>query len=45
MAAIAWGMAARAGELTVGAAIDVAFKLDRDDWNGELQLRLADFRS
>jgi single-stranded-DNA-specific exonuclease len=42
--AIGWGMAARAAELGVGATIDVAFKLDRDDWNGDLQLRLADFR-
>lgn len=45
LAAIGWGMAWRAPEVPVGATIDVAFRLDRDDWNGDLQLRLADFRS
>jgi single-stranded-DNA-specific exonuclease len=45
LAALGWGMAWRAPELAVGATIDVAFKLDRDDWNGDLQLRLADFRA
>jgi single-stranded-DNA-specific exonuclease len=42
--ALGWGMAWRAPELTVGATIDVAFRLERDDWTGELQARLADFR-
>ena len=45
IAALGWGMAWRAPEVPVGSTIDVAFKLDRDDWNGDLQLRLADFRS
>lgn len=47
LTAIAWGMAHRAPELAVGATIDVAFRLERDEWNGEsqLQARLADFRS
>jgi len=45
LSAVGWGMAARAAELTIGAKLDVAFRLDRDDWNGDLQLRLADFRS
>ena len=33
-------------ELDVGATIDVAYRLERDEWNGEsrLQARLADFR-
>lgn len=46
LTAIGWGMAWRAPELTVGATIDVAFRLERDEWNGEsqLQARLADFR-
>jgi single-stranded-DNA-specific exonuclease len=46
LTALAWGMAARAPELTVGAVIDVAFRIERDEWNGEsrLQARLADFR-
>jgi single-stranded-DNA-specific exonuclease len=44
LSAVGWGMAARASQLSVGSVIDVAFKLDRDDWNGDLQLRLADFR-
>jgi single-stranded-DNA-specific exonuclease len=47
ISALGWGMAWRAPELSVGATIDVAFRLDRDEWNGEsqLQARLADFRS
>jgi single-stranded-DNA-specific exonuclease len=45
--ALAWGMGPRASELAVGASIDVAFRLERDEWNGEsrLQARLADFRA
>jgi single-stranded-DNA-specific exonuclease len=44
--ALGWGMGPRAPELSAGATIDVAFRLERDDWNGEsrLQARLADFR-
>jgi single-stranded-DNA-specific exonuclease len=45
LTALGWGMAARTDALSVGSRIDVAFKLDRDDWTGDLQLRLADFRS
>jgi single-stranded-DNA-specific exonuclease len=47
LTALGWGMAWRAPELTAGATIDVAFRLERDEWNGEsrLQARLADFRS
>lgn len=46
LTALAWGMAHRLPELVIGAAIDVAFRLERDEWNGEsrLQARLADFR-
>lgn len=44
--AIGWGMADRRGELDLGRPIDVAFRLDRDEWNGasRLQARLADFQ-
>jgi len=47
LTALGWGMAQRVGELSVGATIDVAFRLERDEWNGEsrLQARLADFRA
>src|SRR6185503_10473359 len=47
LTALGWGMAARVPELSVGGSIDVAFKLERDEWNGEsrLQARLVDFRS
>ena len=40
----AWGRAP--SELDVGDVIDVAFRLERDEWNGEsrLQARFADFR-
>ena len=44
--AIGWGMGARAAELRSGDAVDVAFRLERDEWNGEprLQAKLADIR-
>jgi single-stranded-DNA-specific exonuclease len=47
LTALGWGMGARAPELIAGATIDVAFRLERDEWNGEsrLQARLADFRA
>ncbi|HSQ31906.1 MAG TPA: single-stranded-DNA-specific exonuclease RecJ [Gemmatimonadaceae bacterium] len=47
LVALGWGMGARARELDVGATIDVAYRLERDEWNGEsrLQARLADFRT
>lgn len=46
LTALGWGMGERAAELHVGASLDVAFRLERDDWNGEqrIQGRLADFR-
>ena len=47
LAALGWGMAWRAPELSAGTVIDVAFRIERDDWNGEsrLQAKLADFRA
>src|SRR6185312_4617930 len=44
--AIGWGMASRAVDLTPGTPVDVAFRLERDEWNGEvrLQAHLADIR-
>jgi single-stranded-DNA-specific exonuclease len=44
--ALGWGMASRAAEVEQGALLDVAFRLESDEWNGErrLQARLADFR-
>ncbi|MDB4876215.1 MAG: recJ [Gemmatimonadetes bacterium] len=47
LTALGWGMGPRAREVQVGATIDVAFRLERDEWNGEsrLQARLADFRA
>jgi len=44
--AIGWGMGALAAELDVATPIDVAFRLERDAWNGveRLQARLADIR-
>ncbi len=46
LTALGWGMADRRGELEVGRPVDVAFRLDRDEWKGEsrLQARLSDFR-
>jgi single-stranded-DNA-specific exonuclease len=47
LTALGWGMGPRARDVQVGATIDVAFRLERDEWNGEsrLQARLADFRA
>ncbi|MFL5581805.1 MAG: single-stranded-DNA-specific exonuclease RecJ [Gemmatimonadaceae bacterium] len=45
--AIGWGLAPRAGELSLDRPFDLAFRLERDEWNGEsrLQARIADFRA
>ena len=42
--AIGWGMAALAPSIRAGSALDVAFRLERDEYNGvsRLQARLAD---
>jgi single-stranded-DNA-specific exonuclease len=44
--AIGWGMGALAAELDVATPFDVAFRLERNEWNGEqrLQAKLADIR-
>ena len=44
--AIGWGMGGRARGLGAGASVDIAFRLERDDYNGEsrLQAKLADLR-
>jgi single-stranded-DNA-specific exonuclease len=45
--ALGWGMGPRSKDLEVGNVIDIAFRLERDEYRGEsrLQLRLADFRA
>jgi single-stranded-DNA-specific exonuclease len=45
-AVIGWDMAPRAAELNLAQPFDVAFRLERDEWNGysRLQGKLADFR-
>jgi single-stranded-DNA-specific exonuclease len=47
LSALGWGMAHRAPELSAGVTVDVAFRVERDEWNGEsrLQARLADIRA
>ncbi|HXG70352.1 MAG TPA: single-stranded-DNA-specific exonuclease RecJ [Gemmatimonadaceae bacterium] len=42
--AIGWGLAARAGEFESGVKVDIAFRLERDEYRGEsrLQARIAD---
>ena len=44
--AIGWGMQHRRPDLTEGAAYDLAFRLERDEYRGvsHLQARLVDFR-
>lgn len=46
LVALGWGMASRARELDVGSSIDVAYRLERDEYQGvsRVQARLADFR-
>lgn len=41
--AIGWGMAALASELDVTSSFDIAYRLERDEWNGvpRLQAKLA----
>jgi single-stranded-DNA-specific exonuclease len=43
---LGWDMGSRIGELNPAQPFDVAFRLERDEWNGEsrLQGKLADFR-
>jgi single-stranded-DNA-specific exonuclease len=45
--AVGWGLAARAGELAVGATVDIAYRLERNEYRGRstLQLGLSDFRA
>ncbi len=44
--AIGWGMAWQAPQLSEGTVVDVAYRLERDDYRGEqtLQARLSDIR-
>lgn len=43
--AIGWGFADRAGEIGAGSAIDVVYRIERDEYQGysKLQARLLDF--
>ncbi|HVH38850.1 MAG TPA: single-stranded-DNA-specific exonuclease RecJ [Gemmatimonadaceae bacterium] len=44
--AVGWGMASRAATLVAGAVVDIAYRLDVNEYNGRrtLQLVLQDFR-
>jgi single-stranded-DNA-specific exonuclease len=44
--AVGWGLSERAGELRTGASMDIAYKLERNEFRGRstLQLGLVDFR-
>ena len=44
--AMGWGLADRAAELQQGTKVDVAFRLERDEYRGETYLvaRIADVR-
>jgi single-stranded-DNA-specific exonuclease len=41
-----WGLAHRVGEFQAGSKVDIAFRLERDEYRGEswLQARIADIR-
>jgi single-stranded-DNA-specific exonuclease len=45
--AIGWGFAPRVAEFEPGSKVDIAFRLERDDYRGEsyLQARIADIRA
>jgi single-stranded-DNA-specific exonuclease len=45
--AIGWGLAHRAAEFQPGGCVDIAFRLEKDEYRGEsrLQARIADVRS
>src|SRR5829696_2287424 len=45
--AIGWSLGGRIGEIDVNRPLDIAFRLERDDYQGvsRLQARLADFRA
>jgi single-stranded-DNA-specific exonuclease len=45
--AIGWGFAPRAEEFQAGSKVDIAFRLERDEYRGEsyLQARIADVRA
>jgi single-stranded-DNA-specific exonuclease len=44
--AIGWSLGARVGEIDVNRPIDIAYRLERDEYQGvsRLQARLSDFR-
>ena len=44
--AVGWGLSERSGELRAGATVDIAYKLERNEFRGRstLQLGLVDFR-
>jgi single-stranded-DNA-specific exonuclease len=44
--AVGWGMAGLLPELSPGTVVDIAFRLERDEYRGEsrLQARIADIR-
>ena len=44
--ALGWGFAHRAAEFQAGSKVDIAFRLERDEYRGEsyLQARIADIR-
>ena len=43
---VGWGLSERSAELRAGASIDIAYKLERNEFRGKstLQLGLVDFR-
>ena len=45
--ALGWSLGARIGEIDMNRPLDIAYRLERDEWQGtsRLQARLADFRT
>jgi hypothetical protein len=44
--AVAWGAAHRLSEFDAGGPVDVVFRVERDEWQGEqrVQAKVTDFR-
>ena len=44
--AVAWGAAHRIDELCSGSPVDLVFRVERDEWQGEtrVQAKVTDFR-
>jgi single-stranded-DNA-specific exonuclease len=47
LGAVAWGVAHRLGELESGGPVDIVFRVEQDEWQGDgrVQAKITDFRA